>query len=357
MKKALLLAAALAVVTAQGAAAATPPLVKEEVDRLVAAFLPPCPDPVNVTAEPLQVTLGSGLRASVLRVDSKNGWCATQVLALGTSTKTYFLGMPWILAGLNGSPAERIRQFAWTRMQDTVEAKVAMAPRKDGFLPVVVEEKTEFGKIRVNGVVDAEATIFIPGDVRALTADAARTRLDTFKAIAAKAPAKGPATAKVTVYEFSDFQCPACKRSATFGEKIAKEFGDKVRFVRIDLPLISSHPWAFPAAVAARAIWKQSPEAFWEFKNELYENQEKLDAFKLEDFALGFVKASGLDVTRYNADVASAGVREEILASISAARTAQINGTPSYLVDGNPVIPGEGGQALFAAIRKKAGAK
>lgn len=357
MKKVLLILAVVAAGLAQTAAAATPPLVKEEVDRVVASFLPPCPDPVKISSEPLQVTLGSGLRAAVVRVDSQNGWCATQMLALATSTKTYYLGVPWVLSGLTGSPAEKIRQFAWTRLQDTVEAKVAMAPRKDGLLPVVVDEKTEFGTIRTTGVVDAEGTVFIPGDVRPLTADAARARLDALKTVVAKSPAKGPATAKVTVYEFSDFQCPACKRAAEYGEKLTKEFGDKVRFIRIDLPLINAHPWAFPAAVRARAIWKQNPEAFWAFKRELYQSQEQLDAFKVEDFALGFVKANGLDVTRFNADVESTAVRDEILASISASRTIQINGTPTYLVDGTQVIPGEDGKLLLAAIRARLAAK
>ncbi len=353
MKKAFLLAAVAAVGLVQSAGAATPPLVKAEVDRLVASFLPPCPDPVKISSEPLQVTLGSGLRASVIKVDSQNGWCATQLLALATTSKTYYLGVPWILSGLTGPPAERIRQFAWTRLQDTVEAKVAMAPRKDGLLPVVVDEKTEFGTVRTTGVIDTDATVFIPGDVRALTIDASRARLDALKPLVAKAPSKGPATAKVTVYEFSDFQCPACKRSAEYGEKVVKEFGDKVRYVRLDLPLINAHPWAFPAAVMARAIWKQSPNAFWDFKRELYQNQEHLDAFKVEDFARGFVKANGLDVTRWGADMQSPAVRDEILAGISASRTIQINGTPTYLVDGAQVIPGDDGKLLLDAIRKR----
>ncbi len=357
MKNALLIAALVAVSAASTAAAATPPLAKEEVDLVVASFLPPCPDPVKITAEPLGVDLGSGIRASVVRVDSTNGWCATQMLALGTSSKTYYLGVPWILAGLSGSPAEKIRQFAWTRMQDTVEAKVAMAPRKDGLLPVVVEEKTEFGKIRLTGVVDSAGTVFIPGDVRPLAGDAARGRLDLLRPVVAKSPYKGAATAKVMVYEFSDFQCPACKRAAEYGEKITKEFGDKVHFVRVDLPLMGSHPWAFPAAVMARAVWKQNPEAFWAFKRELYENQENLDAFKVEDFARGFVKANGLDVSRFDADVQSAAIRDEILASVGASRTVQINGTPTYLVDGVQVIPGENGKLLIDAVRKKVTAR
>lgn len=357
MKKAFVIAVVAAAGLVQAAAAATPPLVKEEVDRVVASFLPPCPDPVKISSEPLQVTLGQGLRASVVRIDSQNGWCATQMLALATNAKTYYLGVPWVLAGLTGSPAERIKQFAWTRLQDTVEAKVAMAPRKDGLLPVVVEEKTEFGTIRTTGVVDRDATVFIPGDVRPLAADASRVRLDALKAVVAKSPSKGAATARVTVYEFSDFQCPACKRTAEYGDRIAKEFGDGVRFVRIDLPLINSHPWAFSAAVMARAIWKQNPGAFWDFKRELYQNQEKLDLFKLEDFALGFVKANGLDATRFNADVQSAAVRDEILTSISAGRTIQVNGTPTYLVDGTQVIPGEDGKLLLDAIRKRLAAR
>ncbi|HVR42418.1 MAG TPA: thioredoxin domain-containing protein [Thermoanaerobaculia bacterium] len=352
MRKPAVLLALLALAPLVPAQAA-PELTKAEIDRITATLLPPCPDPTQVRTEPLGMDLGGGLRATVVRVESENPWCNTQMLALGTRAETYFLGAPWLLGGGTGSTAQKIRQFAWQRMNDTVEARIESAPRKDGLLGATVEQKTEFGIVRLRGAVDPEGTIFIPGELHPLDANLAKNRLDRLGPVVEKAPWRGSRSAAVTVYEFSDFQCPSCKRTRDYATKVISEFGDKVRYVRVDMPLIGSHPWAFPAAVFGRAIWKQNPEAFWEYKNEVYESQEQLNAFTLEDFTRGFVRERGLDLARFDSDVASPTIREEILAGLGASRSLQINATPTFLVDGSQVVPGEDAKNLLEAVRKR----
>ncbi|HUP64765.1 MAG TPA: thioredoxin domain-containing protein [Thermoanaerobaculia bacterium] len=337
--------------------AATPGLTKDEVEKLIAATLPACPAPTKVSTEPLTATLGKGIRATIVKVESANPWCNAHALAVATQAKGYFLGSPWILAGMEGTPAEKIRAFAWNRLQDTVEPKVESKPRADGFHAVTLLEKTESGVIRTSGVVDPEGTIYLPAEPRPLGFEAWRDRLEKLKPIVERAPAKGAVAAKVVVYEFSDFQCPSCKRSMDYGEKISKEFGSAVRFARVDFPLMGSHPWAYPAAVMGRAIWKQNPDAFWTYKNEVYENQSSLNVFMLEDFARGFVKDHGLDPARFASDIESRTILDEILNGVGVARGLGIQGTPTFMVDGVVIIPGDDGKLLFDAIRKKVAAK
>jgi protein-disulfide isomerase len=329
---------------------ATPELPKSEVDRLVGAFLPSCPDPVTVTTQPLQIDLSPGLRATIIRIESENPWCQNQALALATSQKTYFVGSPWIMQGLTGTPAAKIKQFAWGRLQASVDPAVGK-PRKDGLLAVTLTEKTPFGPVTYEGAVDPAGTIFLPGEVRTLDGGLASARLSRLESVAAKAPTRG--SGKVRVYEFSDFECPSCAYAQGYADAIAKEFGDRVKYVRIDLPLLSSHPWAFPAAVYGRAIWNQSPEAFWDFKRDVYANQSSLDTFSLEDFARGFVRDRKLNVEKFNDDIHSVALRNEILDGVSATRSLQINGTPTFMVDGVNVVPGDGGVNLMKHIREK----
>ncbi|MGH9458346.1 MAG: DsbA family protein [Thermoanaerobaculia bacterium] len=352
MKHATLLTIAAALLCAAAAGAATPELQKQELDRVLATFLPPCPDPISVRAEGLPIDLGNDIRASMVRIDSENAWCDTQLLALGRGNG-YSLGMPWLLNGLIGTPAEKIRQFAWNRLHLAVEPRLAMAPRKDGFIPVVVEETTEHGVVKLEGLVDPQGTIFIPGDLSPLSEGPARMRLEKLAPIVKKAPSKGGSSPAVTVYEFSDFQCPACRRATGYADKLLSEFGDRVRYVRLDLPLVGNHPWAFPAALIGRAIWNQSPEAFWTYKQQIYANQDNLNSFTIGEFGRKFAEDYGLDLAKYDAAVNSEALKNEILASISAARSLQLNGTPTFLVDGAVVIPGEGGETLFATVRKK----
>lgn len=352
MKKSLALLILSLVALGSTSLAATPELAKSEIDRLVAAVLPVCPEGATISTEPLQVNLGEGLRASIVRTVSDNPWCLTQALALGGPGQNYYLGSPWILVGLTGTPAQKIKEFAWSRLQQHVEPTVT-TPAKDGFFPVTLTEKTEFGPVRISGHVDVYGTIFVPGALRTLGATPAGGRNQGLAPIAERAPWKGASSGKVTIYEFSDFQCPACKRTKDYSETVVKAYGDKVRLVRIDLPLISSHPWAFSAAVMGRAIWKQNPEAFWDYKDQVYENQENLNTFTLEDFARGFAKEQGLDLARFDSDVQSATIRDEILAGIGIARSMQINGTPTFLVDGQPVIPGDDAKNLLAFVGAK----
>ena len=64
-------------------------------------------------------------------------------------------------------------------------------------------------------------------------------------------------------------------------DDVVKKYGDQVRYIRYDLPLVSMHPWAFSATMAGRAIYRQKPELFWAYKKEVYENQDKISAFTI----------------------------------------------------------------------------
>lgn len=349
----LLLAAGVSLLLAASSFAQGTELSRFEVDRLVASYLPACPDPVKVTTEPLEAKLGWGLRASIIRVESENPWCGDQLLGVATRANTYALAMPWVLAASSGTtPEAKIRDFAWTRLQSSVEVSIGTARRADGLVPVTVTEKTEAGPVKIEGVVDPEVTIFLPGSPMKLDADAAAARIEKLAPLLAGAPSRGAANGKVVVYEFSDFQCPACGRASTFADALLAELGESVRYVRVDLPLISSHPWAFPAALMGRAIHQQSPAAFWEFKKAVYESQSDLNAFTIEEFARGFVMTHELDEAKFGEAILSGKLRDEILAAVGAARTLGIGGTPAFFVDGRPVVPGADGKGLIEAARK-----
>lgn len=82
-------------------------------------------------------------------------------------------------------------------------------------------------------------------------------------------PVLGAADAPVTIIEFSDYECPYCRRyhAETF-DQIMATYGDQVRYVFKDLPLTSIHPNAVPAANAAHCAHEQN--VFWEYHNLLF---------------------------------------------------------------------------------------
>src|SRR5262249_59321121 len=111
-------------------------------------------------------------------------------------------------------------------------------------------------------------------------------------------PSTGASTPQLTVIESSDFECPSCQRAAGYMKPILAAHGDKVRYIRFDMPLITIHPWAFSAAVAGRAIFHQKPDLFWTFKERIYENQEKLNNFVIDEFVRGFAQDHELDLKK-----------------------------------------------------------
>lgn len=92
-------------------------------------------------------------------------------------------------------------------------------------------------------------------------------------------PTLGPKNAPVTVVEFADFQCPYCKRSEDTVKELEKEYGDKMRLVFIDFPL-SFHQYAMGAAEASHCAGEQGK--FWEYHDELFKDQGKLDTKDLK---------------------------------------------------------------------------
>lgn len=143
-------------------------------------------------------------------------------------------------------------------------------------------------------------------------------------------PSRGLATARVTVHEFADFQCPYCAQAeGTLGE-IAKSYGDSVRFVWHDLPL-PFHRHALAAANAAReARTQRGDRAFWAMHDRLLSNPARLSRDDLDADA----RALGLDMTKWKASLENDTHANEIDADRAAAEALGFQGTPSFLVVG-----------------------
>ena len=151
-------------------------------------------------------------------------------------------------------------------------------------------------------------------------------------AVEALGPSKGPADAKVTIVEFSDFECPFCSRAeATVDQVLAANLG-KVRIVYRHFPL-SQHANAQKAAEASLCAHDQGK--FWEYKKVLFENQTGLQVEKLKSYA----KDLSLDAAKFDSCLDSGANKAKVDADMKAAMAASIGGTPSFFVNGVAVEP------------------
>ena len=161
-------------------------------------------------------------------------------------------------------------------------------------------------------------------------------------------PARGAADDKLVLVEFSDFQCPYCRRAFDTVQKFMADHGQEVRLVYKHLPLAELHPEAANAALAAWAAQRQGK--FWEFHDKMFKAQDRLG----ETYYVGVAKDLGLDLARFDADRKSEAAMKAINADLELARSLGIDATPQFLLNGQPITgaaPREEFEKVLAKVK------
>jgi protein-disulfide isomerase len=146
---------------------------------------------------------------------------------------------------------------------------------------------------------------------------------------------KGNTEAKVSLLEYSDFECPSCGNYYPVLKRLFGEFGDRVKFIYRHFPL-PQHKHADPAARAAEAAGRQG--RFWEMHDRIFEGREtwskQADA---EETFVGYAGQLGLDPERFRADLKSADVRKAVEEDRRSGERAGLQGTPTFFLNGWPI--------------------
>jgi protein-disulfide isomerase len=145
------------------------------------------------------------------------------------------------------------------------------------------------------------------------------------------APAKGLATAPITIAEFAEFQCPFCLNVNDTLRQIEETYKDRVRFVWKHLPLVRIHSHAMDAAVAAEAARNQGK--FWEYHDKLFANQQQLEPNDLRRYA----QELGLDLPRFDRDREDQELRTKVQADMAEATSLGVTATPTFFINGRLV--------------------
>jgi protein-disulfide isomerase len=142
----------------------------------------------------------------------------------------------------------------------------------------------------------------------------------------------GPADAPITLVEFSDYQCPYCRRwHDEVYEPLLAAYPGKIKFVYRHLPLTSIHPDAFPAAEAAMCAGEQ--DAYWQFHEKLFGN-ESLGRNNFVEYA----RDLGLDVQAFEACVDERKYQEQVQADVDFAVDLGIRSTPTFFINGLAIV-------------------
>jgi len=146
---------------------------------------------------------------------------------------------------------------------------------------------------------------------------------------AGNSPFMGGENAKVTIVEFSDFQCPFCSRAAKTVSDIKKKFGNKVKVVFKHFPL-PMHQQAGPASEASMCVFEQSKDKFWKFHDMAFEKQSSLD----NDSLLKFAKAVGADEKKFKECFDGKKFADAVKADLEYGEKLGVRSTPTFFVNG-----------------------
>jgi protein-disulfide isomerase len=168
----------------------------------------------------------------------------------------------------------------------------------------------------------------------------------------ATTPVRGAPNAKVVITEFSEFQCPFCKRVQPTLAEIEKEFRGQIKLAFRHLPLPFHQHAALAAEAAQEAFAQKGSAGFWAFHDALFEAQaepEGLARSGLEEIA----RKVGLDLPKFRAALDSRKHEQKVKADADIASKAGINGTPGFVINGY-FLPGAQPAAAFKKLVKKA---
>jgi protein-disulfide isomerase len=140
----------------------------------------------------------------------------------------------------------------------------------------------------------------------------------------------GPQTARVTLVEYGDYECPFCSRATGAIDEVVAHFGDQLRYVWRHLPLERVHPRAFDAALAAEAAGLQGK--YFEMGKMLFANQDDLEWSDIYRYA----NSIGLDLERFDQDVRvhRSKVLHRVQDDAQDAELMDLNSTPTFFVNG-----------------------
>jgi protein-disulfide isomerase len=148
-------------------------------------------------------------------------------------------------------------------------------------------------------------------------------------------PSRGPKDAPVTIVEFGDLQCPACKAAQpTIEALVAAE--PQARFVFQNFPL-EMHNWAAKGAAYADCVGRASNDAFWKFLSKTYETQAEITAENADEKLTALADGAGVKGSEIAACATQPETKARIDASIALGKKVDVSGTPTLFINGRKI--------------------
>lgn len=208
-----------------------------------------------------------------------------------------------------------------------------------------------------NGKADTDRTVLLTRDGKHLVVselydlevDPKRQALRTISL--KNEPSQGPADAPVTIVEYADLQCPTCARMHDFLEtKVVPRYGNKVRIVFKDFPLVGIHDWSFTAAIADQCAYEMNPAAYVAMRTAIFRNQQLINITNLRDTLLSYGEQAGLDRVQLAGCLDAKSSLPHVQRDMDEGKRINVSQTPTVFINGRMMIGLPSEDAYFQAI-------
>ena len=149
-------------------------------------------------------------------------------------------------------------------------------------------------------------------------------------------PTRGSATPEVTIVEFADLECPACKAAQPIMDRLLND-EPNARLIFQSFPLAQLHPWAMEAASYLDCIYRTDNQDAVTFLQTIYEHQGEITKENATEKLKEYSQLVKTDPAKIAACAAALETRERIEKGIDLGRSLQITGTPTLFINGRPI--------------------
>lgn len=168
---------------------------------------------------------------------------------------------------------------------------------------------------------------------------------------AASGPTEGPKDAAITIVEFGDLECPACKAAQPNITKLMQE-EPKARLIFQNFPLEQIHKWSLTAAKYLDCLGRQNNDAAVKFIATVYEHQSEINEQNVDAMLKGYVKDSGGDPDAVAACVAKPETEKRVRESLALGQKLEVTSTPTFFIDGRPIVGFANNSTPYDAVKE-----
>jgi protein-disulfide isomerase len=164
-------------------------------------------------------------------------------------------------------------------------------------------------------------------------------------------PSHGPQDAAITIVEFGDLECPACKAAQPNITKLIEE-EPKARLVYQNYPLEQIHKWALTGAEYLDCLGRQNNEAVWKFIATVYDHQSEINEQNAAQMLKGYVKDSGGDPEAVAACVSKPETEKRVRDSMALAEKLEVTSTPTFFINGRRLVGFTGTTTPYDVVKQ-----